>query len=105
MKENVLSTVLSVCGVIILIVLAGGLTFLMWNWLMPNLFNLPELSFWQACGLYVFCRLLLSDYDIYIGAIHNRRRDKIKKNWKNNSNRHGIEIELMSFEKDNEENE
>lgn len=34
--------------------LLGGWVFqLMWNWLMPELFGLPVLSFWQAWGLWV----------------------------------------------------
>lgn len=32
---------------------------LVWNWLMPSLFSLPEISFWQALGLEVLCWLLL----------------------------------------------
>jgi len=23
----------------------------LWNWLMPSIFNLPEITFWQALGL------------------------------------------------------
>lgn len=36
----------------------GGLVMLLWNWLMPALFGLPVLSFWQAAGLLVLCKLL-----------------------------------------------
>ena len=32
-------------------ILIGGPLMLLWNWLMPTLFNLPEITFWQACGL------------------------------------------------------
>jgi hypothetical protein len=31
---------------------------LLWNWLMPEIFNLPIISFWQAYGLTVLCTLL-----------------------------------------------
>lgn len=32
---------------------------LLWNWLMPSIFNLPELDFWQAFGLQLLGWLLL----------------------------------------------
>ena len=31
---------------------------LLWNWLMPVIFNLPEISFWQTFGLMILCSLL-----------------------------------------------
>jgi hypothetical protein len=31
---------------------------LLWNWLMPEIFNPPIISFWQACGLTMLCTLL-----------------------------------------------
>jgi hypothetical protein len=30
----------------------------LWNWLMPYLFNLPTISFWQSFGLLVLCGAL-----------------------------------------------
>lgn len=30
----------------------------LWNWLMPELFHLPTVTFWQALGLTVLCWLL-----------------------------------------------
>jgi hypothetical protein len=31
---------------------------LLWNWLMPDLFNLPYISFWQAVGLNLMAAIL-----------------------------------------------
>lgn len=28
-------------------------TQLLWNWLMPEIFNLPEITFWQALGILI----------------------------------------------------
>ncbi len=36
----------------------GGLVMLLWNWLMPCIFGLPELTFCQAVGLLVLCKIL-----------------------------------------------
>jgi len=38
----------------------GLVTAWLWNALMPVLFNLPAISFWQALGLLVLSRLLLA---------------------------------------------
>lgn len=38
--------------------LFGGVVMLLWNWLMPCIFGLPELSFLQAVGLLVLCKIL-----------------------------------------------
>jgi hypothetical protein len=34
----------------------------LWNWLMPTLFRLPQLSFWQAVGLLLLCHLLFKGH-------------------------------------------
>ncbi len=34
----------------------------LWNWLMPTLFGLPVISFWQALGLLVLSRVLFGGF-------------------------------------------
>ena len=37
----------------------GGLVVqYLWNWLLPALFGLPHVTFWQALGLLALCRIL-----------------------------------------------
>jgi len=57
--ENVGGLILS------FILLLIGLAFLMalpvmylWDWLMPSLFGLGTITFWQALGLNIFCGIL-----------------------------------------------
>lgn len=38
--------------------LFGLLVMLLWNWLMPALFALPAISYCQAVGLFLLCKLL-----------------------------------------------
>lgn len=40
----------------------GFVVMKLWNWLMPFLFNLPELSFWQALGLFALSKLLFGSF-------------------------------------------
>lgn len=35
---------------------------LLWNWLMPALFHLPIINFWQALGLFALSRLLFGGF-------------------------------------------
>jgi hypothetical protein len=42
----------------IAIVLLGYPLMLLWNWLMPIIFNLPEITFWQAIGLNLLSTIL-----------------------------------------------
>ena len=67
-----------VLGVIGFIAFAGiiGLAISwLWNCLMPSLFNLPIIGFWQAIGLAVLARLL-------IGASHGGWHRKFGRKWK-----------------------
>ncbi len=36
----------------------GGLTMLLWNKLVPELFHGPYVNFWQACGLIILSHIL-----------------------------------------------
>ena len=38
----------------------GYITMLLWNWLVPELFNGPTLTFWKALGLLLLSKILFS---------------------------------------------
>ncbi|WP_299228659.1 hypothetical protein [uncultured Psychroserpens sp.] len=42
-----------------LVILFGYVVMWLWNWLMPDIFGLPLLSYWQAVGLFILLKLLL----------------------------------------------
>jgi membrane protein required for beta-lactamase induction len=48
----------------IVIVLLGYPLMLLWNWLMPIIFNLPEITFWQAIGLNLLSTILFKSTTI-----------------------------------------
>jgi len=57
--KNSIETIAAFIGMIaILIVLLGYPVMLLWNWLMPELFHLSEVTFWQAIGLNLLCTIL-----------------------------------------------
>ena len=58
MKNNI-EAILYIVGLVILIVMLLGMPLqLLWNWIMPNLFDLPYISFWQAVGLNLMATIL-----------------------------------------------
>ena len=49
---NILVGLFTFIGIIALVALILGLpVMLLWNWLMPTLFGLPLITFWQAIGI------------------------------------------------------
>lgn len=40
--------------------LFGSVIMLLWNWLMPEIFGLTTINFWQALGLFILSRILFS---------------------------------------------
>jgi len=42
----------------VFITIGGWIVMSLWNWLGPELFGLRQVTFWQALGLLVLCRIL-----------------------------------------------
>ena len=40
------------------VILFGWVTMALWNWLVPDLFNGPEITFWQALGLFILSKII-----------------------------------------------
>jgi len=49
-------------GFIGLIFLFGWVVMLLWNWLMPEIFGLKQVSYWQAWGLLVLSSILFKSF-------------------------------------------
>jgi hypothetical protein len=57
--SDTIHSFLMVLGILVLaILLFGGPLMLLWNWIMPDIFGLPYIGFWQACGLQLIATLL-----------------------------------------------
>jgi len=52
----------------------------LWNWLMPDLFGLRPIGFWQAFGLLVLARLLFGGVRGGSGR-HMRWRHRMRERW------------------------
>ena len=55
--------------------LFGAVTMWLWNWLMPALFKLPVIGFWQAVGILALSQLLFKGGHIgRAGRSHWKKR-------------------------------
>ena len=58
MKQKIKNTLYIIGLLILACILFGGPLMILWNILMPVLFNLSYITFWQACGLQLMASLL-----------------------------------------------
>jgi hypothetical protein len=65
-------SIAALIAITIFIFLGGKVVQLLWNWLMPMIFGLRELSFWQAVGLLALSRILFGG--VGMGGRRSRRR-------------------------------
>jgi len=69
---------LVVGGAIVLIpgmfALVSAVTMWLWNWLMPTIFRLPQIGFWQAAGIVILSHILFKGgFGGRFGRSHWRR--------------------------------
>ena len=56
----VLGAVFGALGLVAIVMVIMGLPAMwLWNWLMPSIFGLKEISFWQAIGLQLLAYIIL----------------------------------------------
>lgn len=59
--------------------LFGLVVMKLWNWLMPAIFGLTAITFWQAIGLFVLARLLFSGFNGGKGRHNKHDRHDLKR--------------------------
>ena len=71
MTNQPIHNILLVIGIIMLaVILIGGPLMILWNWLMPSIFGLPEIGFWQACGFQILSIILFKST-----SFNNKKKD------------------------------
>jgi hypothetical protein len=58
----------------------GILVMLLWNWLMPLIFGLPQITYWQAFGIVILAKLIFGTFG---HGRHDNRKRRIDESWKN----------------------
>jgi hypothetical protein len=72
-----------IAGIIFLVIVGvtgfGIIVMLLWNALMPDIFHLPVISFWQALGLLLLAKILFSGFRG--GGPRGRMKEKLREKW------------------------
>lgn len=67
-------------GIVLAVFLAfifGYFVMLLWNWIMPTIFGLPEIDYWLAFGIIILARLIFGGFGHgHTHNWHDRRRDR-----------------------------
>lgn len=61
------------------VILFTFVTMSLWNWLMPAIFSLGVITFWQAGGIFILGRILFGGFGN--GHGHNMQDNRKKKFW------------------------
>jgi len=74
-----------IAGIILLVIVGigafGAIVMLLWNALMPEIFHLPAITFWQALGLLLLSKILFSSFRG--GGPKRRMKDRLTEKWMN----------------------
>jgi len=74
-KKMIFIAPLAMLGMLVFIVIGGEIVLQLWNWLLPQLFGWRPITFWQALGILLLCRILFGGFRLHgSGRSHFRRR-------------------------------
>jgi hypothetical protein len=73
-KKWILMAPLAILAMLLFIVVGGEVVMHLWNWLLPALFSWRQITFWQALGILVLCRILFGSFGGHRGHRSNFRR-------------------------------
>jgi len=65
---------LAMPGMMLFIVIGGEIVLQLWNWLLPQLFGWRPITFWQALGILLLCRILFGGFRLHGSGRSNFRR-------------------------------
>jgi len=53
---------LAIVAMVLFVFVGGEVVLHLWNWLLPGLFGWRQITFWQALGILVLCRILFGGF-------------------------------------------
>src|SRR5258706_15128868 len=57
-KKAIFIAPLAILGMLVFTAIGGEIVLELWNWLLPQLFSWRQITFWQALGILLLCRIL-----------------------------------------------
>jgi hypothetical protein len=77
-----LYVVLGIIGAFFFGLLFGWVIVWLWNWLMPMIFGLPTITFWQGVGLFVLAKILFGGFSSHGDSGKSSKKGGFKSEWK-----------------------
>jgi hypothetical protein len=72
-KKWIFLAPLAILAMLLFIAIGGEVVRHLWNWLLPPLFGWREITFWQALGMLVLCRILFGGFGCHGPSRSNGR--------------------------------
>jgi hypothetical protein len=79
MKRKIVMVPLGIAAMFLFAFLGTEIVLHLWNWLAPEVFGLHIITFWQALGLLVLCRILFGSHGFGRRCGRGRLHDKWEK--------------------------
>ena len=73
-KKMIFIAPLAILAMLLFAFIGGELVRQLWNWLLPSLFGWSQITFWQALGLLLLCRILFGGFGRHGSGRSNFRR-------------------------------
>jgi hypothetical protein len=80
-KKWIFLVPLAILAIPLFIAIGGEIVLHLWNWLLPSLFGWRQITFWQAVGILVLCRILFGGFGRR-GFYRSNFRRRIAERWK-----------------------
>src|SRR5580704_12829929 len=74
LKRMIFIAPAAIVGILLFIFIGGEIVLHLWNWLLPPLFGWRLITFWQALGILVLCRILFGGSGWHRSGRSNYRR-------------------------------
>jgi Ca2+/H+ antiporter, TMEM165/GDT1 family len=75
---------LAIVAMALFVYIGGELVMHLWNWLLPGLFGWRQITFWQALGLLLLCRILFGGLGVrgsHRSHMRSRMRERMAERW------------------------
>jgi hypothetical protein len=74
----------AIVGITLFMGIGGWIVMHLWNWLLPGIFGWRMITFWQALGMLVLCRILFGNHSWRGGprsGMRERMRERMGARW------------------------
>ena len=80
LKRAIWIAPLALLAMALFVFIGGEVVMRLWNWLLPALFGWRLITFWQALGILVLCRILFGGCGWHRSA-HSSMRTRMREKW------------------------